>query len=426
MKPQNFEEKAIWYSITGIYVLYVVGAQHLFVPFLAWSLTGYLCIKLWQQTDETPEEEKIKIPVSVWVWIICMLVVAISVVGAHIDFNYDISRTIRSLINFFARTWALLALFPLIGCLNIRPQLLYRAACILCLQSLILMPILYTAGLLHLPNTLYISPLRTLGGVGDLYYKVGLYLVDQEAGRIRLFLFTPWAPALGFVGCVYFFITTQEPNKKWRWIGMIGAAGMVWFSVSRLGLVCLPVVAFISWFLVNIVRPSIQIATGIVSFLAGLFGFQLLSLAKAFKEQFDGQRASSSETRALLARMALYHWWNDTPIWGHGFRKRGPKVADYMPIGSHHTWCGALYTNGIVGFTALAVAMLWSFIDLVIKAQNSKIAYQGLCILLVLLVYSFGENLEGLVYIYWPGLVMLGIALKEKYPNFNRVFQPKE
>lgn len=422
IKPQNLEEKVIWYAITGIYVWYIIGAQHLCVPFLAWGLTAYLCLKRWQQTEDTPEEDKVKIPIGVWVWIFSMLVVAVSVIGAHVDFNYDVGRLIRSLINFFGRTWLLLALFPLIGCLNIRPKLLYRAASVLCLQSLLIMPILSIGNLIGLPaSTIYISPLRSLGGVGDLYYKVGFYLFDQETGRLRLFLFTPWAPALGFVGCIYFFLTFQETDKKWRWIGMIGSVGMVWFSVSRLGLLCLPAVLIITWFLVNIVRPSFQIATGITGFFAGMFGFQILTFAKEFMDNLNSQRASSSKTRALLARMAAYQWWNDAPIWGHGFRKRGPKVAAYMPVGSHHTWFGALYTNGIVGFSALAFAMTWTFFELVIKAQTSKIAYQGLCIFFVLLLYSFGENLEGLVYIYWPGLVMLGIAMKEKFPSLKEL-----
>lgn len=30
-------------------------------------------------------------------------------------------------------------------------------------------------------------------------------------------------------------------------------------------------------------------------------------------------------------------------------------------------------------------------------------------------MFSFAENLETLAYLYWPGLVILGIALKEKF-----------
>ena len=33
--------------------------------------------------------------------------------------------------------------------------------------------------------------------------------------------------------------------------------------------------------------------------------------------------------------------------------------------------------------------------------------------IVILLLYTFGENLEILVYLYWPGMVVLGMALQE-------------
>jgi len=39
------------------------------------------------------------------------------------------------------------------------------------------------------------------------------------------------------------------------------------------------------------------------------------------------------------------------------------------------------------------------------------VAKTGLQLALVLLLYSFGENLEILAYLFWPGLVWIGIAL---------------
>jgi hypothetical protein len=37
----------------------------------------------------------------------------------------------------------------------------------------------------------------------------------------------------------------------------------------------------------------------------------------------------------------------------------------------------------------------------------------GLSIIIILFMYTFGENLEILVYLYWPGLIVMGMALQE-------------
>lgn len=417
IEPQNLPEKIIWYYMVGIYLLYFVGAQHLIAPAVGWFLALYLCKKLWEQTDETKEEEKIRIPFGVWVWIIFMLLMEVALIASHMDFNMDIARVIRSTINFFIRTWSLFAVFPLVGCLKIRPQLIYRAVCIVCIQSLILFPICNLAILLHIPGHLFMSPLQKLGGVGAEYYNVYIYGVDGETLKPRLYLFTPWAPALGMVGDLYFFLALQEPNKKLRWLGMIGAALMVWGSDSRLGILCLLILPFVRWFLANFSQPVVQIGTGVVSLLSGLFGIQIVTWMKDFKDQFDGQRAGSSKVRDILGRIALYRW-QDAPIWGHGLvEPKGPPVTTGKPIGSHHTWFGLLFSNGIVGCIAFAVPLFWSFLEFLIKAQKNPTAQAALGVVLVLFFYSFAENLEALIYVYWPVLVLMGIAFKEKLPK---------
>src|SRR5919202_1967188 len=149
MTPQNFEEKIVWYTLTGTYVWYLLGAQIVVVPAIAWFLSVYLFIKLWKQTEKTPEPEKIRIPFAVWIWIFSMFVMEIALIMGQLDFDLGMTKIINSTIFVFAKVTILLALFPLIGCLNIRPQLIYRAACIVCLHSLIFMVFGYLAILLH-------------------------------------------------------------------------------------------------------------------------------------------------------------------------------------------------------------------------------------------------------------------------------------
>lgn len=412
MKPQNLEERVVWYSLIGTYGLYFLGAQYVLVPALAWFLALYLGKKLWTQTKD-PLDKQVTIPPTVWVWFISILIMELALILGHLAFNLGVVKIITSSVFELAKVNALLALCPFIGCFNIRPQLIYRAVCIICLQSLILIPLCYLASILHLPDILYNSPLRIIGRGGDIFYNVSLYLIDSDTKGVRLLLFAPWAPALGLVANIYFFLALQESDIKWRWIGMIGSIAMAVVSVSRLAVLCLPIVLFLTWGLTNFVQPVPQIAAGVVSVLTGMFASPIIDLLETFKEEFTSARASSSRVRNFIQEIGLYRWRKEAPIWGHGTLEAGPKLVENMPIGSHHTWIGLLFTKGLVGCLALAVPLLWSFIDLFIKAQKSKTARVGLSMVLVLFVFSFGENIEGLTYLYWPGLLLMGIAFKE-------------
>lgn len=416
MKPQNLEETLVWYYITGTYILFFLGAQYIVAPLLAWFLVLYLVKKLWEQTEETPLEERISIPLGVWIWIVSMLTMGLALVVGHMDFNLGTIKTIKSFINAFLRTWALLAVFPLIGCLKIRPQLIYRAVCILGIQTLVLVPISYVLSIAGVPMPLFTNSIfAKIGGNSTRYYAATLYISAE--GSSRLSLFAPWSPALALVANIHIVLANQEPDKKLRYLAIIGNIAAILGSASRLGLLCLISMPIIKFVLINLSRPSMQIVLGISSFFAGLFGSQLLTMAQNFKDYFDGRRAASSRVRNILGRLAIDKW-HDAPIWGHGLKSpEGPYVAAKMPIGSHHTWFAALYLHGLVGVIALAIPMFYSFISLFIKAQQSKIAQTGLALILVMFIFSFAENLEGLAFLYWPGLLMLGIALKEKFSS---------
>jgi len=61
IKPQNLPERLIWYYLIGMYAAYYLGLQFLITPLLGWFLAFYLIKKWWNQTDETPESERIVI-----------------------------------------------------------------------------------------------------------------------------------------------------------------------------------------------------------------------------------------------------------------------------------------------------------------------------------------------------------------------------
>lgn len=412
IKPQNLPEALIWYYIIYTYPIYCVGGQYICATLLATFLTYVLLKKWWHQTDKTPPSEKITISSATWVWVVAVIIIEISLVVGHLNFELGISQIIKSSLNWY-RSWGLIALFLLIGHLNIRPQIIYRAACILGLQSLIAFIICGLAQIGGIPIFSYVSPLKAFGGVSDSYRVYFFYVLDEYQPRMQLF--APWPPALGLVGNIYFLLSQQELQKRWRWLGMIGAVCMIIGSVSRLSIISLPIVLFLTWLLTSILRPKLYFFLALVSAFLGVFATTIIRNLQDFKDQFNQARSGSSEVRERVQEMAKEAWLNEAPIWGHGrMESRGPAVVAYKPLGSHHFWYGVLYTNGLVGGIASAVAFLWSFIDLLIKAQTNDYAKVGLSIILVLFLFTFAENIDTLSYMYWPALIILGIAFKQK------------
>jgi hypothetical protein len=273
------------------------------------------------------------------------------------------------------------------------------------------------AYIVHLPGTLYISPLKAIGGPGPEFFAFTLYGIDGGEGPPRWRFFTPWAPAIGFVANVYFVFALQDKDRKWMILGIAGCLAMIILSASRLALISMVVVPTLVWGLSNLVKPYINFLTSFVVLNAGLFAAQIIEFIENATAKFKGARAGSSRVRAALGEIAVQRWRDEAPIWGHGVVEPGPHIVEKMAIGSHHSWYGLLYVKGLVGFWALAVPMAWSFVEMLIKAQTFKVAQVGLGMMLILFLYTFGENLEILAYLYWPALVILGIAHRQPWLN---------
>ena len=419
IRPENFPERLVWYAMTGTYIWFLLGATYIVGSVIGWILFLYLLLKLWLQDENTLPQEKIMIPWIIWVWIIGMLMMEVALVFGHLDFNLPLTQMIKSSIG-WAKGWALIALYPLAGCLNIRSELIYRAVCVIGLQTLCLSPLLIAAPILHLPQILYVSPLKIVGaGLGSTFFDVSLYQVDFD-GQIRQRLFTPWGPALGFVANIYFTLAMQEKNQKWRWYGIIASVYMSQICKSRLAQVCIVSTPIFIFFLSRLLRPYIIMFFGGVSVAVGILATNILNALDIFWTKFKAARADSSRVRAALKQIAFDRAYREAPIWGHGIVERGPHAVEFMPIGSHHTWAGLAFVKGMVGFYSLAIPMILSFFFLLLKAQKHQDARAGLAILFILFLYTFGENLEILAYLYWPGLIIMGIGCNNKTANLSR------
>jgi hypothetical protein len=416
-QPANLPEKLVWWSIVGTYPIWIVGGLYVVGSLLGWFLLACLVVKILAARDLPEENEAVAISPVLWLWVLGMVAMQVALIAGHVDFNLPLSLIIKSSIG-WAKGWAALALYPLAGCLNIRTRILSRAICIVGLHTLLLTPFLLLTPNLGLPQVLYVSPLRAVGGPGNEFFDVPLYEIDGSTGDLRWRLFTPWGPALGFVGNMNLILCLLEKDGRWKAAGIAGSVLMTLVCKSRLAQVTLVLIPLFMALVARLRKPITLILLGFSTYLAGILSQQILQGFSDFWDNFKAARAGSTRVRMALKRIAVDRWRREAPTWGHGIVKPGPHLVEAMPIGSHHTWAGLLYVKGIVGFLALAVPMAASAVELVRRAVSSRYALgaAGLGVLAILFLYTFGENLEILVYLYWPGMILLGQALQEK-PN---------
>lgn len=409
--PKNLPERLVWFTLLGTYGLYYLGAQFIWVPFMAWGLAAYLGWQWWNESVADASHTRVVLSPVLWIWIMAILGIEVALLIGHANFDLGVSLMLKSTLNRWVRQWALLALFPLLGCLSIRPAIIIRGVCWVGLQTLFA---LFLAGvgvfILKRPEWMFVSPLSTFGG-GEIFYEVNVLGTILDNNELRLQLFAPWPPALGLIGNLYFWISTQEGDRFWRLLGGLGALGMILGSSSRLGLVALPLVGGILLLLTWARKPMFLIGLGVVSFMSAIFATPIVQAFNNLKSGLIQARAGSSKTRATLQELALRDWRNEAPIWGHGtIAPEGPRVVGFMPIGSHHQWFGILYTHGAVGFSLLAIAFISSFLALILQFYRNSLARVAIALWLVLFLFTWGENLETLAYMFWPALLLMGIA----------------
>ncbi len=395
-------EQLIHLALHWTFPLYLVGALYVCGPVLGWVLVVLLVIV----------RQRITLHPIVWLWVAGMLLMEAALVIAHIDMELPLFSMIKSTIG-WAKGWALMAAFIAGGALLKNPSVLYRGACHVGVVALCMSPLLLLAALSGLPETLFVSPLKIIGGSGPEFFEIRLYEFDPGFGVPRLRYFAPWAPAIGLVGNVLLLLALQERNARWRVAGSIGCVLMVVLSLSRLGWLVAAFVPTGLFLLQRIGRPSLWFAAVPVVFVAGLLMPGLLQSAEQLFDSLLSARADSTMVRAWLAEIAVHRWQSEAPVWGHGIVETGPHLVQFMPIGSHHTWLGLLFVKGIVGVVALALPMLFTTLFLLSRAMRSALSRTALGIMLVLLLYTFGENLEVLAYLFWPGLVLVGCALSD-------------
>lgn len=394
--------------------LWTIGALYHAYAIVPWVLAG---MALWRRLGLSPAHDPDLLPVLPWtvvLWAVGMGSMAVALVIGHVEHGYGVFEIVKSLFG-WAKGWAFLAILPFAGAtLRIRPQVLFRAANLLAATTLLVTPGLLAGHLIGLPPVLYTSPFSFVGGASDTFFQVGTHWIDPGSPDVRFRFYAPWGPAAALAAHVLMVLGLFDRDWRWRIVAVASAVVVCWLAKSRLSLVAIPVLLVALPVLSVLTRPALMALGGTVSASAAFaFGLVKDTLDQAM-DRFASARKDSSRVRRVLQQIALHRWWNDAFWFGHGTVERGPHVVEFMPIGSHHTWNGLLFVKGAVGWLALALPMAATTVVLLVKAQRDPVARAAVGVVLVMFVNSFGENIEILAYLLWPGLLVLGMAAKRR------------
>ncbi|MBL4672537.1 MAG: hypothetical protein JKX81_09785 [Arenicella sp.] len=411
----NSDERILAFCITHTFLFYLFGALYLVAPIVGWVLVVVL-------VSRRAAAKPIDSQNSLWLiklWIVCIILLEITLIVGHLDFNLGFGKIIKSTIG-WAKGWALLCVFIVLGfAMKVRYQVICRAACIIGLIALVLTPFLVLAYIVGLPGHLYVSPLKIFGGAGAEFFTVILYEIDPFNGSPRWRFFAPWAPAVGLVANIYFLAAWFEKDLKWRLCGLLGNAIMIILAASRMGMIVMLLTPIAVWGASRLTRPWIMIASALVVLTLAIFFEPISHALLTLLDDIKGARASPTRIRATLGDIALYRWQSEAYWFGHGVVESGTHLVEFMPIGSHHNWYGLLFVKGMVGFLSFFIPFALTAIVLLVKAQyqvSSRLAL-GMC--LVLSLFSVTENIEALAYMTWPAWLLIGIGLRSSIEDID-------
>ena len=408
------EDSIVETALVMTWAVYLIGGLYVLGPVLGVGLSLILFARFYLRDTKLPCEDRPPIPGGVWVWIAGMLVMLVALEVAHMNQQLGLGKTIKSTIG-WAKGWALLALFPLIGaCMHVRFETIIRASGWVALVTLLVTPALWMSPKMGLPEVLFVSPLKIVGGPGPDFFSVSLYSSESEPGASRLRYFTPWSPAAGMIGNMYLIFALSDKRRFWRWMGIISALAMILTCKSRLALAA----AMFIWPLVIALgetrRSTLWFFGALACLVLAPITQAILDWMGATMDSVKAMRADSTRVREALADIAIDRWRTEAPIWGHGIVERGSHYVEFMPIGSHHTWYGLLFVKGIVGAIALAIPLAWSVIEFAFLAMTrSPVGRAAFAFATLMAIFTIGENLEILAYLMWPGLIVMGMASRE-------------
>lgn len=311
-------------------------------------------------------------------------------------------------------TFGLAAFLPMAGAF-VRPTIVFSAATLLGVQALIYSVLAWgavSAGL----DPEYHSPIPTTRLVDPAFHVVRLIQPKGVAGsENRLLAFTPFPTSAGATACIFALLTLGQSRKRWKMVALAGWVTLIVLTFARTAMITGTLGAFL-YGMLRLPRRYIFLAAGGALLIFATLTGPLLRTADAAYYALRGQRPSSSQDRANLRTLAWEGWlYGEDQVLGAGASVRGGPIVRDVGIGTHDTLGSNLFMRGALGFgltmLPVAVTLVFGFF-----AGRSSAERLVTAIAVVLLGYTYSQELQTLYVHIWPIFLLIGAICSRSSP----------
>jgi len=362
-------------------------------------------------------------------WWMVSSVQAVAVFFNWIDSPESVGFLVRQLLSFTTSGWFVLGSALAIGKYSrFDSKEIVRDASILGLYIIIFGIIALLIYIIYrLPTKFIATPFGYLlpeeMSLTRFFFTIRFYSFEELFGTElpRLCLFYPWPLILSFAGVGLLFMTIYENSKFWKYLGVTGALVAIFGSMGRMGVIAVTLSLLI--FFWSKLRASAKWATVIICstvLLVSLIGNLGSGVINSTVQKIEKSREGSTDARRLgyeLTWAAI----RQSPVIGYGWV--GDLISEEipMPLGSHSTILGILYTGGAVTFASFCLAViitLFSFLKKLATSGDSK-RLSAFCIFLALLLFTTTEGINyffisNLIILFWLGMALTPLTADEE------------
>lgn len=252
----------------------------------------------------------------------------------------------------------------------------------------------------------------------ELYFSIRFFYWGESIipSLPRLVLFYPWSVMLGFAGVSVFFVAISENILRWRFFGCCGGLCAVIGSQSRASMIVFVIGLFVYYFS----RKSglsllLFLSFGFTASLVGLISSQwVANFISSSSQSVVESREGSSEARQIGYEES-WEAFKLSPAFGYGWPGEYVSETIPMPLGSHSTFYGLLYTGGVVTFSCFLIAMLNLLIRVFRRGiYGSSDERAALVIVISLVFFSYVEGIYSFAIPLFYVFFFIGTTMDEK------------
>jgi hypothetical protein len=301
-----------------------------------------------------------------------------------------------------------------------------RAITVLGAVIILLTMVSYTVRLAGVRVLIVPTPVSMIAPESDtvrFYATANFFFEEDNAGTkdTRLTLFSPWPTSFGLGGAVITLLSSLERSRLWRSVGIVGGLLATISCLSRIASAALLAAVAVNAFMrVSTIVKSLIVSMVLLGLLAVLLsGSDPISLVKFARGSVNDMRGGSSMVRDMIYWENWNGFWK-SPIIGNGWP--GESVAGLssigtplMPIGTHSSLSGLLYTGGVLTFGTFMMASMLTFVAAVratlqtsFGSEARRFTLVGLGLLIVLYLFApyesiFADTLPVIYLFTWIG-----------------------